>query len=121
MTLSTSYWRNVWRWAAGFGRLGTLRYKPGWSARSPAWIAVYLIDYGAAVLVLGIGCQPISRWAGERDHQPWRALARLLNRLDDGHTDEAGGLLWQTAPCRDRTRYVVMTCWALALVAWVVA
>lgn len=74
MTLSTSYWRNVWRWLAGFGRLGALRYKPGWSARSPAWIAVYLIDYGAAVVLLGIGCQPISRWAGERDHQPWRAL-----------------------------------------------
>ena len=58
------------------------------------FLPLYLIDHGFACLVLGLGVQPVSRWAGDRyDHQPWRWIARALNALDDGHTDTAGGLL----------------------------
>ena len=36
MSISTSYWTTVWRWLRGWGRFGEIRFKPGWSARSPA-------------------------------------------------------------------------------------
>jgi sulfite exporter TauE/SafE len=112
--LTASYWRSAWRWLAGFGRLGDVPLKPGWR-NGPLWWAVYAVDYGAACVFLGIGVQPISRWAGERiDHQPWRWLAALLNRLDAGHTSQSGGLLWGTLPCRRMTRYMAVGVWALA-------
>lgn len=101
---SASYWRNVGRWLGGWARFGEVRFKPGWSARSPAWWAVYLLDYGAACLVLGIGVQPVSRWAGERMQKPWTWLADILNRLQPGHTSAAGPLLWNTQPCRRGVR-----------------
>lgn len=110
--LTASYWRSAWRWLAGFGRLGDVPLKPGWR-NGPLWWAVYAVDYGAACVFLGIGVQPISRWAGERiDHQPWRWLAALLNRLDAGHTSQSGGLLWQTQPCPRGVRYAAVGCWA---------
>ena len=118
MSISTSYWTTVWRWLRGWGRFGEIRFKPGWSARSPAWWLVYGLDIGAAVIVLGVGCQPISRWAGEREHQPWIWIARVLNRWDDGHTDSAGPLMWDTAPCPGSVRAIVMIGWAFVLLVW---
>lgn len=89
-------------------------YKPGWTPLK--FLPVYLLDHGIACVFLGLGVQPISRWAGQRvKHAPWRWLAWILNRLDAGHTDEAGGLLWQTTPCPAKVRLVVMACWALIL------
>lgn len=89
-------------------------YKPGWSPWK--FLPVYLLDHGIACVFLGLGVQPISRWAGQRvKHAPWRWLAWALNKLDAGHTDAAGGLLWQTTPCPAKVRLVVMACWALIL------
>lgn len=117
-TPSTGYWRNVWRWVTGFRRLHEVPLKPGWKPGGLAWRLVYALDYGAACLVLAIGVQPISRWAGERMHQrPWTWLAAALDRIDAGHTAQSGGLLWDTAPCRRMTRYVVVGVWAVALLA----
>jgi len=114
---STGYLTNVWRWLTGFAHLDEVPLKPGWR-NGPLWWAVYAVDYGAACVFLGIGVQPISRWAGERMHQrPWAWLAAVLNRLDAGHTAQSGGLLWGTAPCRRMTRYVVVGVWAVALLA----
>lgn len=89
-------------------------YKPGWTPLK--FLPVYLLDHGVACIFLGLGVQPISRWAGQRvKHAPWRWLAWALNKLDAGHTDAAGGLLWQTTPCPAKVRLVVMACWALIL------
>ena len=111
----TQYLRNLTLWVRGFGWLwddSRIRYKPGWGPWK--FLLLYLLDHGIACVVLGLGVQPVSRWAGDRyDHQPWRVLARVLNAIDEGHTSAAGGLLWGTRPCRDRTRYVVMMLWCL--------
>ena len=114
--LTASYWRSAWRWLAGFGRLGDVPLKPGWR-NGPLWWAVYAVDYGAACVFLGIGVQPISRWAGERMQKPWTWLADILNRLQPGHTSAAGPLLWGTQPCPRQVRYVVMGLWAAVLIA----
>lgn len=114
----TQYLRNVTLWLRGFSWLwddSRIRYKSGWGPWK--FLPLYLIDHGFACLVLGLGVQPVSRWAGDRyDHQPWRWIARALNALDEGHTSEAGGLLWGSQPCRDRVRYVVMATWATIIV-----
>lgn len=103
---------------AEWGDIPTIVYKPGWSPLK--FLPVYLLDHGAAVILLGIGVQPISRWAGERiDHRPWRWLARLLNRLYAGHTAEAGGLLWGSQPCREPVRHYVLLAWICALGLWI--
>lgn len=111
-TPSTGYWRNVWRWVTGFRRLHEVPLKPGWKPGGLAWRLVYALDYGAACLVLAIGVQPISRWAGERLQAPWTWLADILNRLQPGHTSAAGPLLWNTQPCPRQVRYVAVGCWA---------
>lgn len=103
-TPSTGYWRNVWRWVTGFRRLHEVPLKPGWKPGGLAWRLVYALDYGFACLVLGIGVQPVSRWAGERMQKPWTWLADILNRLQPGHTSAAGPLLWNTQPCRRGVR-----------------
>lgn len=141
-----TYLHNIWLWLRGFRWLWTrevvwrdgrwvyarderlkwtaggphiIAYKPGWNPWK--FLPLYLIDHGAAVILLGIGVQPISRWAGERiDHRPWRWLARLLNRLDTGHTAEAGGLLWGSQPCREPVRHYVLLAW-IGLMGWWVA
>ena len=116
------YIRNVTLWVRGFGWLWNadrIRYKPGWGPWKFA--PLYLIDHGFACLVLGLGVQPVSRWAGDRlDHQPWRWIARALNALDDGHTAEAGGLLWGSQPCREPVRHYVLLAW-IGLMGWWVA
>lgn len=112
---STGYFRNIWRWAVGFRHLDEVPLKPGWEP-GWRWRLVYAVDYGAACIILAIGVQPISRWAGERiKHAPWRWLAALLNRLDAHHTANAGPLMWDTAPCRPAARYLVTGFWAVLL------
>lgn len=108
-TPSTGYWRNVWRWVTGFRRLHEVPLKPGWKPGGLAWRLVYALDYGAACVVLGIGVQPVSRWALTRLQRPWEWLARVLVRLGD---TRPGPLLWQTQPCPRQVRYVVMGLWA---------
>lgn len=115
----TQYIRNIWLWLRGFPRLGTVTLKPGWK-NGPAWWLVYLFDYGAACIFLGLGVQPISRWAGLHVKQaPWGWLAALLNTLQAGHTTQAGGLLWGSQPCPRRVRYAVILVW-LAIILWAI-
>jgi len=140
-----TYLRNVWLWLRGFRWLWTrsvtlrdgtwvythgdnmkwtegappvIAYKPGWNAWR--FLPVYLLDHGAACILLAIGVQPISRWAGDHAHsEPWRTLARWLNKIDDGHTSAAGGLLWGSQPCSRTVRYYVMLAWAGLLGWWI--
>lgn len=94
-------------------------YKPGWSPWK--FLPVYLLDHGAACILFGIGVQPISRWAGAHARsEPWKTLTRWLNRLDEGHTDEAGSLLWGSQPCSRTVRYCVMLVW-VGLLGWWIA
>lgn len=113
-----SYFATLFLWARGWWHLDEITYKPGWSARQWRWRLVYGTDYLLACL-LGLGCQPVSRWAGERvKHAPWRWLARLLDALDKGHTASAGGLLWGTQPAPRLVRYVAAGVWLLVLTGW---
>lgn len=115
MTPTNRYWTSVYRWARGFAHLDEVPLKPGWK-NGPAWWAVYALDYGAACILLGLGVQPISRWAGQRvKHAPWGWLAWLLDRLDRGHTANAGGLLWATQPCEPHIRLAVVIAWVVVL------
>lgn len=123
MTPSTSYWINVGRFWRGFLHMDEIRMRPEWERAKVwwtplgiGWRLVYLLDYGAACVILGIGVQPISRWAGERIQAPWTWLAAILNRLQRGHTDMAGPLLWSTEPCPRLVRYAAVSCWAGAAV-----
>jgi hypothetical protein len=113
------YWRNLYLWLTGFGRFDRIRFKPGWS-NDWRWKCLYAIDYGAAVILLGIGVQPVSRWAYERrGDQPWRWLNARLDALDEGHGENSGGLLWGSQPCERTVRYGVMAAWA-AVVLWLI-
>ena len=113
----TQYLRNVTLWLRGFSWLwddSRIRYKPGWGPWK--FLPVYLLAHGIACVVLGIGVQPVSRWAGQRvKHAPWGWLAWLLDRLDRGHTANAGGLLWSTQPCEPHIRLAVVIAWVVVL------
>lgn len=94
-----------------------ISYKARWTPLK--FFPVYVLDYGAAAILLGLGVQPISRWAGQRiKHAPWRWLAWVLNKLEKGHTDSAGGLLWETQPCPAKVRLVVVVSWVLLITVW---
>jgi hypothetical protein len=113
------YLDSVFLWATGFRRLDTLTYRKRWTARSFLWL--YAIDYGIACVMLGMGVQPISRWAYDRrDHEPWTTLNRWLDAVDTDHGKDSGGLLWGSKPLRARNRYVLIGAWVLIVAAIVI-
>lgn len=115
----SDYFRNVRLWWRGFDKFSELRFKPGFGASSTLWWCIYTVDYGFAVFVLAIGVQPVSRWAGlRRSHQPWTALANFLDAIEDGHTTNAGPILWGSRPCREHVRILVVGFWLLSLISF---
>lgn len=91
-----SYINNVKAWASGFGRFDEISFKPGWSAKSPAWWLLYAFNYGTRVLSGG-ACVSWSRWFYLNSQHSWaKLITRLLNKLDGGHGEEAGPPLWGT-------------------------
>lgn len=87
------YVRNVYLWLAGFLKLRGLEYKPGWGPGK--FLPVYLVNYGANVLLLAGQVEPISRHA--QDHRSgwvWDKLLDALEWRDPGHGENAGRALW---------------------------
>jgi hypothetical protein len=107
------YLNNLKIWLYGFGKLGTLKYKPGWNRWT--MLPLYLIDHGTHVLCGG-AVETWSLWAytNRKKYPVAGFINRLLNHLQDGHGKKSGTVLWGTLPSM-RPRYQVL----MALV-WVV-
>ena len=111
-----TYFRNLWLWLSGFGKLGRIAYKPGWGPwRFLPW---YLLDVGLAVLVLAWPVTTISWGLGHYSGGTvWRWLAKVLDRLDHGHVAKAGGPLWGSKECSKPVRIAVPVGWGM-LILW---
>ena len=114
-----TYLRNLSLWLRGFGKLRTLRYKPGWGPW--AFLLPYCTTYLLGTLA-GYGVVSLSRaWfdrstirrndyeseddgAGDRWRYPFaRWVTRLLNWAFPGsrHGRETGPRLWGSENLRD--------------------
>lgn len=109
---------NLWRWLTGFRRFDEIDFKEGWSAKSPGWWALYLVDYGTRV-ACGGACVSWSRAAFE-----YRATSRLakfvdrfLGKFDPQHGEHAGPPLWGTSDCPPSLQVALVVFW-LAVLAW---
>lgn len=102
-----NYFTNLWLWLAGFTRFDEIEFKPGWSASSPAWWALYLVDYGTHVLTGG-AVVSWSRWAFENRarYRVAKFVDRFLGKFDPQHGEHAGPALWGTRDCELGIRLV---------------
>jgi len=109
---------NLWRWLTGFTRFDEIDFKEGWSAKSPGWWALYLIDYGTRVLTGG-ACISWSRWfyLHRDEYRLAKFLDRLLGKADSNHGEEAGPALWGTQDCDPLVQIALGLGWAV-LVLW---
>lgn len=115
-------WRtNVKAWWAGWGQEPDDGFKPGYSWKSPLWLAIYGLDYGTRVLTGG-ACVSWSRWWYDRRRQLGSAgfATRLLNHLQANHGRNSGGPLWGTADTGWAIRGATIF-WGglLVLLAWI--
>lgn len=82
---------------AGFTRLGTLTFRPGWNAWK--YLPVYLVDTGLNV-ASGGAVNTISRRA--QDHRSgwvWDKLLDAIETFDAEHGARASGPLWGSKEC----------------------
>ena len=105
---------NLKAYVLGFGKLSTLKYKPGWTRNR--FLLVYIFDHGTHVLT-GAGIVSWSRWF--YDHRKTNRIAAFLNRfldhLDRDHGAEAGPALFGTVDCSLPVRIGLGVFWVVLL------
>ena len=114
-----SYFKNLWLWMSGFGRFDELDFKDGWSAKSPSWWLLYLIDHGACVLLLAGPVCTVSRYAQmHRSGTVWDKLLDVLDKFDTDHGQNSGPALWGSVESEKWVRIAVPVGWT-AFVVWI--
>lgn len=114
-----TYFRNLYLWLRGFGRFDELDFKEGWSAESPKWWLLYLIDTGACVILLAGPVCTVSRYAQmHRSGTLWDKLLDVLDRIDTDHGQNSGPVLWDSEEPEKWVRIAVPVAW-VALAVWV--
>ena len=113
----SNYLRNLKIWLLGWGRFDQIAFKSGWGPKSPAWFALYAIDYGTRVLTGG-ACVSWSRWFFEyRARYRWaKFIDRILGHIDPQHGEHAGPPLWGTRDCDPRLQAVLVVMWCAILI-----
>jgi hypothetical protein len=109
------YAGNVAAWWRGWRRFGEIGpWKPKYGPRKLRWLALYLFNIGANVVLLAGPVQPISRTAHDhRDGAVWDAILDVIERRDPGHGAAAMGPLWGTREPPLWVRIAVPVTWAL--------
>jgi hypothetical protein len=105
-----SYFRNLYLFGAGLLKLREVRLKPGWSLWWFFWL--YLIDYGANVILLAGQVETISRHA--QDHRSgwfWDKLLDVIEKFDEDHGPRSGPPLWGSELPPKWVRIVVPVLW----------
>lgn len=109
-----TYFRNVWLWLVGWGRFDEVGFRDGWSAKSPLWWLLYLLDYGANVVLLAGQVETISRHA--QDHRSgwvWDKLLDIIEKFDKDHGPRSGPPLFGSELPPKWARIVVPVFWLL--------
>jgi hypothetical protein len=113
-----TYLTNVRLWLTGFALFDELTFKPGWSAKSPGWWLLYLIDYGANVVLLAGQVESISRHAQDhRSGKVWDFILDIIEKFDRDHGPRSGPPLWDSELPPKWQRIAVPLGWLLWL-AW---
>jgi hypothetical protein len=112
----TTYLHNLRLWLTGFGKLGTLDYKPGWNAWK--FLPVYLFDIGLNVLTGGAVCTVSRRAQDHRSGWVWDKLLDTIEHFDEKHGALSGPTLWGSVECSKRVQIFVIAAWAAGVILW---
>ena len=114
-----TYLKNCWAWLRGWARFDEIQFREGWSAKSPAWWALYGLDIGANVILLAGQVETISRHA--QDHRSgwfWDKLLDVIEKFDEDHGPRSGPPLWDSELPPKWQRIAVPLAWMIGGLVW---
>jgi hypothetical protein len=112
----SNYFLNLRLWLTGFGKLGTIAYKPGWSPWK--FFPVYLLDCGMNVLTGGAVCPLSRRFQDHRSGWVWDKILDVIETFDKYHGLSAGPPLFGSVECSKRVQIFVTLAWLATLFLW---